>query len=254
MCYNLTIMTVFYILISVLFVSLLSLLGVFWLSFKKETLEKTIFFLVSFSAGALLGDAFFHLIPQVAKNDGFSVKTGAFILGGVFIFLLLEKIVCWRHCHVPTSGAHIHPVGINNLIGDSLHNAIDGMIIAASFLVSVPLGITTFLAVVLHEIPQEIGNFGILVHAGFSRKRALFLNFVTALFALLGALIVIIFGFGSGLFITFILALTIGGFIYVACADLIPEIHKECRPKHSLAQLVAFLGGIAIMAILLLFE
>ena len=254
MCYNLAIMTVFYILISVLFVSLLSLLGIFLLSFKKETLGKTIFFLVSFSAGALLGDAFFHLIPEVTKNGGFSVKIGAFILGGIFVFLILEKIVCWRHCHVPTSSVHVHPVGINNLIGDSLHNAIDGMIIAASFLVSTSLGLATFLAVVFHEIPQEIGNFGVLVHAGFSRRRALLLNFLTALFALLGALVVIIFGFGSNLFITFVLALTIGGFIYIACADLIPEIHKECRPKHSLAQLVAFLGGIAIMAMLLLLE
>ena len=241
------------IFLSILSVSLLAFAGVFWLSLGADRLRRLLFFLIAFSAGALLGDVFLHLLPELAEDGGLDLKAGLSVLAGIFVFLILESIVCWRHCHVPTSHQHIHPVGITNLAGDAMHNFIDGMLIAGSFLVSFPLGLATTLAVILHEIPQEIGDFGVLLHAGFSRKRALFFNFFSALSAFLGALLVVWLGAFES-FLDFTIALTIGGFIYVACADLIPEIHKECRPKHSALQLIAFLAGIGVMAILLLIE
>ncbi|PJE59674.1 MAG: ZIP family metal transporter [Candidatus Portnoybacteria bacterium CG10_big_fil_rev_8_21_14_0_10_44_7] len=241
---------------SVLVLSLISLVGVFWLRLKTEKLKKLLLFLVSFSAGALLGDAFLHLLPEIFLTKNV-LRGGLAILAGIFLFLLLESFICWRHCHQPTTERHIHPVGITNLFGDGLHNFIDGMLIAGSFLVSIPLGVATSLAVALHEIPQEIGDFGILLHAGFSRRKALLFNFLSALLAALGAGLVLWLGLLSAPFINFILGLTAGGFIYIACADLIPEIHKthqECHPKHSFFQILAFLGGVGIMAALLLLE
>lgn len=247
-------MNIVFIFISVLVISLLSLVGIAWLALGKLKLKKVLLFLVSFSAGALLGDVFLHLLPELTENpDGVSVS-GFYILLGILVFLLLEKFICWRHCHVPTSQHHLHPVGVNNLAGDALHNFIDGMIIAGAFLVSWPVGLATSLAVILHEIPQEIGDFGVLLHAGFSKGKALFFNFISALFAFGGAALVLFLGAGSDNFINFVVALTAGGFIYIACADLIPEIHKECRPKHSFLQLAAFLAGIGIMSLLLLIE
>lgn len=244
-------MNFIYTLIAVFLISLTAFVGVFWLALKEEKLKKILAFLVAFSAGALLGDVFLHLLPELSETAGLSMKISAWILGGIFLFLILESFICWRHCHVPTDNHHTHPVGFTNLVGDGLHNFIDGMLIAGSFLVSVPLGIATSIAVLLHEIPQEIGDFGILLHAGFSKKKALWFNFLSALAATLGALLV--FGLGSvDNFINIIIAITIGGFLYIACADLIPEIHKECHPRRSVLQLLAFLGGIFIMSLLLL--
>lgn len=242
--------TWFYTILSVLLVSLLSLLGVFSLSFKKEMLNRVLFILVSFSAGSLLGETFLHLIPEMPTNNSNMLN----ILWGIIIFFVIEKIIHWRHCHIPTSQNHPHALGSMNLIGDGIHNFIDGAIIAGSFLISIPLGITTTIAVILHEIPQEIGDFGILLHAGYTRTKALFYNFFSAAFAILGALLILFFSNQSAaltLSLTQILIpFTAGGFIYISTADLIPELKKEESLSKSFLQLIAIIAGIGLMILL----
>ena len=240
-----------YTIFSVFIVSLISLIGVFTLGLKVENLKKILIYLISFSAGALLGDVFIHLIPETVKS-GFTLLTSLYILFGIILFFALEKIVRWRHCHMPITKQHVHPFAYMSLFGDALHNSIDGMAIAASYIISIPVGIATTLAVIFHEIPQEIGNFGILVHGGFSKQKALFINFLTALTAFLGAFVAFWLSSLVNNVELFFIPLTIGGFIYVAGSDLIPELHKENEIKQAFFQLVAFLAGILIMLALIL--
>src|SRR3989344_5572339 len=161
-----------YTLISVLIVSLISLVGVLTLSLKASTIKKWLIYLVSFSAGALLGDVFIHLLPEIAEEPGFGLDISLYILSGILFSFIVEKVINWRHCHHPTTKEHPHPFVLMNLFGDFLHNFVDGLIIGASYLASIPVGIATTIAVVLHEIPQEIGDFGILLHGGFSKNKA----------------------------------------------------------------------------------
>lgn len=238
-------------LISVFAVSLISLIGIFTFFIEEKRMKGALLFLVSFSTGALLGDTFIHLLPEVAGEYGFTVVVSLYILCGMLVFFILEKFLHWRHCHIPTSKQHPHPLASINLVGDGLHNFIDGMVIAGSYLVSIPLGIATTLAVVFHEIPQEIGDFGILLHAGIEKKRALFFNFLSASAAFAGALLALAIGTAVKDFNLFILPFTAGGFIYIAGSDLIPELHKEVAPLKSLIQLISLVFGILVMVGLL---
>src|SRR3989338_337114 len=242
-----------YSLISVVIVSLISLIGVWTLSIKTERLKIILIYLLAFSAGALFGDAFIHIFPEIGKN-GFSIYSSLFVLSGIGLFFVIEKFIHWQHCHMPITEEHAHPFAYMNLIGDGLHNFIDGSIIAASFLVNIPLGVATTLAVILHEIPQEIGDFGVLLHGGFSKGKALWLNFLTALTAIIGAVITLIVGRSVENVSSFLLPIAAGGFIYIAGSDLIPELHKETEVKRSFMQLIAFLLGIGVMALLFLLE
>lgn len=230
--------------------SLISLAGVFTLFIKAERLKNILLFMVSFSVGALFGDAFIHLLPESFERLGKNLTTSLYIISGVLIFFVLEKFICWRHCHIPTSREHPHPVVFMNLIGDGLHNLFDGMVIAASYLVSTTIGITTTLAVILHEIPQEIGDFGILLHGGLTQRKALFFNFLCGTVSILGALIFLALGPRLGNYSFILLPITAGGFIYMAGSDLIPELHKEVKLSKSLIQFISIVTGIAIMAIL----
>ncbi|MBU3896827.1 MAG: ZIP family metal transporter [Nanoarchaeota archaeon] len=243
-----------YAIASVLLVSAISLVGVFTIFMRTEKLNEILSFLVSFAVGALLGDAFIHLIPEVGETLGFGLKSSLLFLSGIFLFFILEKFISWRHCHVPTSKDHPHPVGMMNIIGDGVHNFIDGTLIAGSYMVSIPLGVSTTIAILLHEIPQEIGDFGILIHAGYSKRKALLMNFATALAALLGVILTLIFGNMIAGLEQMLLPVAAGGFIYIAGTDLIPELHKETKPIKSLIQLLAMLLGIGIMVALLALE
>lgn len=247
-------MTWFYTILSVFIVSLVSLVGVFTLSISLDKLKKLLLFLVSFAAGALLGDAFIHLIPEAYGGGGNLTAVPFFILLGVILFFVLEKILFWRHCHIPTSQQHPHPLAVNNIIGDGFHNFIDGMIIAGSYMVSLPLGLATTIAVVMHEIPQEIGDFGILLYAGWSKKKAIFYNFLSAVVAIVGSVLTLAIGTSISHLQDYLLPFTIGGFIYIATADLIPELKKETDLRKSALQLVALLFGVGIMALFLLWE
>jgi len=242
---------------SVFFVSLVSLIGITALAFKKDRLENILLYLVSFAAGALLGDAFLHLIPEAAAG-GFTVSLSLAILSGMMLSFALEKVIHWRHCHAPVGENHPHPFAYMNLFGDFVHNFIDGLIIAASYLVSIPVGIATTVAVLLHEIPQEIGDFGVLVHGGFSRRKAIAYNFLTALSAVLGAAIAVIaFSFIEGSMII-LLGFAAGGFIYIASTDLIPELHKkntcDSFSSSSIKQLFFIVFGIFMMYLLTFLE
>lgn len=243
----------FYTILSVFIVSLISFAGLFSLSIKADKLKKVLIYLLAFSAGALLGDAFIHLIPELV-DTGFNLSMAFTILGGIFLFFFLEKVIRWRHCHMPITKEHVHSFAYINLIGDGFHNFIDGLIIAGSYIISIPVGIATTIAVVLHEIPQEIGDFGVLLHGGFTRGRALTLNFLSALLAVAGAVAgLILTGFVENIEV-YLVSVAIGGFIYIAGADLIPELHKENHWKRSVIQLIAFILGVAVMALLLLIE
>lgn len=239
---------------SVLIVSLISLIGVITFALKAAKLRRILLFLVSFSAGSLFGGAFIHLLPEAAERMGFGLKLSLYTLSGIILFFVLENFIHWRHCHIPTSKRHPHPLGMMNLIGDALHNLIDGMIIAASYIASTPIGITTTIAVILHEIPQEIGDFGVLIHAGYSKVKALFFNFLSALAALLGAVIVLAVGIKSIEFSTALLPFTAGGFIYIAGSDLIPELKKECYTlSRVFLQFLFLVLGIGVMVAITFF-
>jgi len=246
--------TWFFSLISVFIISLISFVGILFLSLKKEVLQKILFFLVSFAAGSMLGGAFFHLLPEAIDDLGTGFNLSFAIIGGILAFFILEKFIAWRHCHIPTSTQHPHPVAFMNLIGDAFHNFIDGVVVAASFITSFSLGLTTSLAVIFHEIPQEIGEFGVLVHGGFNNKKALLLNFCSALTAILGAILTLIVGTKIIIFSKLIVPFAAGNFIYIAGFDLIPELHKETKAGKSLIQLLGLLLGIGLMFFLTLNE
>lgn len=243
-----------YALASVIIISLVSLIGVFSFSINKNKIKKWLLFLVSFSAGSLLGGAFLHLLPESFENYGFGLEVGLFLLLGIIFFFILEKFIQWRHCHIPDCKHKPHTFAYMNLVGDGLHNFLDGVTIGATYLISTPLGITASIAVLLHEIPQEIGDFGVLVHGGFSRKKALMINFLTAATAIVGAVVGLILGDLIENFTMYIVPFAAGGFIYVAGSDLIPELHKEREPSKSLLQLFGILLGIGVMVALLFLE
>jgi zinc and cadmium transporter len=240
-----------YTIISVFIVSLISLIGVFTLSIEPKKLYKFLIYFVSLSAGTLMGDAFIHLIPEAFKDSEKEIYVSLFILLGILVFFLLEKVLHWRHCHEEPCEEHPHPFSFIILFGDAVHNFIDGLIIAASFIISAPVGIATTTAVIFHEIPHEIGNFGSLVYGGFSRKKALIYNFISALFAILGALTVLLINSEMNL-TQFLIPFAAGGFIYVAGTDLIPELHKHNETRQGIFQALTFVLGIAIMLGLLL--
>ena len=240
-----------YTIISVLIISVISLIGIFTLSIKKKRLETILIYFVSFSAGALFGDAFLHLLPEIIAEHGFTLQISFYVLLGILLLFFIEKVIRWRHCHHPREGDHVHPFAIMNLVGDAVHNFIDGLIIAASYLVSIPVGIATTMAVAFHEIPQEIGDFGVLLHGGYSKGKALFFNFLTASTAILGAIIALVLSTKIEGMELFLVPLAAGGFIYIAGSDLIPELHKDIGTKKTFLQITFFCLGIAIMYALL---
>ena len=231
-------------------ISLLSLTGAVVAIGREAMLRKALIVLIAFAAGALLGDAFLHILPEVAESEsGFGMKTSVSILAGVVAFFILEKILHWHHAHIPHKEV-LHPVAITNLVGDGLHNLIDGAIVAGAFLSSQELGLATAVAVTLHEIPQELGDFGILVHAGMKPKKALAMNFLSALASIAGAVIVLATA-GSIEIESLLLPFTAGAFVYIASTDLIPELHKEPQMRQSIVQLAGLLAGIGVMVALL---
>lgn len=241
-------MVLLYIIISTVLISAIAFVGVLTLFFKESFIRKALLFLVAFSAGALLGSAFLHLIPEAIEESGASVLM--FALLGFSLFFVLEQFISWHHCHKTEHASHSKkPFSYLILISDSIHNFIDGLVIAASFIASAPLGVATSLAVALHEIPQEVGDFGILLYGGFKKGKALMLNFLSGLVAVAGGII----GFLllDKISTAFLLSFAAGNFIYIASADLIPEIKEKCPINESLYHFIAFLLGIIFMFLLI---
>lgn len=243
-----------YSFLAVVIVSLVSLVGVFTLSLREELLKKYIFIFISLAVGALMGDAFIHLIPESIESFENPALAGILIIAGILIFLIIEKYLHWHHHGEDVNERHVHSVGKLILFSDAIHNIADGIAIGVSFLVSIPLGMATTIAVILHEIPQEIGDFTVLLHAGYTRNKALWFNFLSGITAVFGVFIAWILGQAGETFIVWILPITAGGFIYIAIADLIPELHKTKELKHSFFQLIGVITGILAMLALLFLE
>lgn len=242
-----------YMLVSVTVVSLVSLIGISLLALSHKTFHQLVFLLVALAVGALFGDSFLHLIPEAFRDPSRTTASSFYILLGILIFFGLENFLHWRHQHSDEVHA-IEPYGYLNILADAAHNFIDGLIIGASYLAGVKMGLATTLAVLLHEVPHEFSNFGILVRSGFTRWRALFLNFLTALAALLGGLLAWWVGVNSGNFIQFLIPLTAGGFIYIAGSDLVPQLHRDVKTFKALSQLLAILAGVGLMYLVKVLE
>lgn len=236
-----------YSLLGALAISFISLIGIVALALKEKFLKKILILLISFSAGALLGAAYFHLLPESLELVENYSSVFEYLLVGFCLFFVLERILRWHHCHKVNCEVHPRHLGIINLIGDGLHNLIDGLIIYAAFSVSIFLGFSVLISIALHEIPQEIGDFGVLIYAGFSRARALFYNFLSAILALFGVLFGYFLSNNISNFNQFVIPFTAGGFIYIASSDLIPELHKEVSIKKSFLSFLIFLIALIFM-------
>ncbi|OGO07479.1 MAG: hypothetical protein A2Y92_04380 [Chloroflexi bacterium RBG_13_57_8] len=242
-----------YSIVSVIVVSAISLVGVLALLWHKDT-KKITFLLVSFAVGGLFGDAFIHLLPESFEEIENKLAIGLWVLLGMMIFFALEKFLRWRHCHLSENEQHVHPVVTMNLVGDAVHNFIDGMVIGATYMVSIPLGLTTTLAIVLHEIPQEMGDFGVLVHGGLSVKKAITFNIFSALCAVIGVILSLAVGPHLQSYSVSLVPVTAGGFIYIAGSDLIPELQHDVKLGRSLWQFALIIFGIGLMALLVFME
>jgi len=239
---------------SVVAVSLISFAGIFTLSLKEEVLRKYIFIFISIAVGALLGDAFIHLIPESFEESSSTILTSVLVISGILFFFVLEKFLHWHHHGEDKEDSYIHPVGKLVLFSDGIHNFIDGIIIGASFLVSVPVGLATTTAVILHEIPQEIGDFAVLLHSGYTKRRALWLNFLSAMLAILGGVVPFVLGEATEIPSMWFLPIAAGGFIYIAVADLIPELQKTKGLRYSILQIIAVMAGVVAMIALAYLE
>lgn len=215
---------------------------------KDSVRAKLIPWLVSYAVGALLGVSMLALLPK-SLDQLPPPRVFTTLLLGILLFFVLEKLVLWRHCHIHDCEVHessVFPV----LIGDAFHNFVDGAVVAAAVMTSVPLGVTTAVAVAAHEIPQEIGDFAILLHAGYSRGRALLLNVLSAAASAAGAVAAFVALDNVPRMLPYILVLAAASFLYVAMADLIPGLHRGRTDASSMRQILLIAAGIATMLIL----
>lgn len=233
---------------STMVVSIISITGIFFLALKASKLQKIVFVLVSFAVGALLGNVFFHLLPESFEAIENTSVIALLVMAGILSFFVMEKFLHWHHGH-KIDDIHDHPksYGYISLFADGMHNFTDGILIAAGWMASPEIGIATTLAVVLHEIPQEISDFSILIHAGFTARKALILNFYAALAAILGNVITLSLGSNIESLAIYVLPIAAGGFIYLAGTDLMPELNKDRSKLNSLIQLVMIIAGLLLM-------
>ncbi len=241
-----------YSIVSVLIVSVISFLWVFSLSVKIEFLKKILIYMISLSAWALLWDSFIHLLPEIVEESWFWINVSLWIIWWIVISFILEKVIHWRHCHHPTTKDHPHPVAAMNLFWDALHNFIDWLVIWAAFLIDIRAWIATTFAVILHEIPQEIWDFWVLIHAWYSVKKALLFNFLISLTAIFWVVVALLLNDIVEDMNSILIPITVWAFIYIASADLIPELHKKSDVKSSILQLIFFLVWVLFMYGLLL--
>jgi zinc and cadmium transporter len=215
---------------------------------KDSARTRLVPWLVSYAVGALLGVSMLRLLPTALETLA-APRVFATLLSGILLFFVLEKLVLWRHCHIHECEVHessAFPV----LVGDAFHNFVDGAVVAAAVMTSVPLGISTAVAAAAHEIPQEVGDFAILLHAGYSRSRALFLNVLSSLASAAGAIAAIVAFDTLPPLLPYFLALAAASFLYVAMADLIPGLHRGRTDASSMRQIVLIAAGVATMLLL----
>lgn len=237
---------------SVVIVSCISIVGLITFVVSTRKLQDLLLFLVSFATGAIFGDVFFHLLPEIVEQYNFGINISVSFLAGIMLSFIIEKVIQWRHCHVEIdSSEHIHPFAIMNLYGDGIHNFVDGLSIGASYLISIPTGIATTLAIIFHEIPQEFGDFAVLIKGGFSKTKALVFNIITGFIAVFGTLLAFILNNSISNAASFLVPFAAGNLIYIAGSDLIPELHKVVAFRKSMIQLIALVSGIGVMYLLL---
>ncbi len=247
--------SVIYTLLSVVLVSLVSFIGALTLFLNREKVQSLLTMFLGLSVGTLLGASILHLLPQaLEKNGDYNNNVGILILLGVIVFFALDNLIHWHHSH-HFSTTEKPNVAFLNVFGDGLHNFMDGLIIAGSYMISIPLGITTTIAVIIHEIPQELADFGVLIYSGMKTGRALLLNFYSAAIAIVGAIIGLVFGAESDVFLKLILPFGTGAFIYIGCSNLIPELMgKKIALKNRLSNMLFICIGLVIMYLLVFLE
>jgi zinc and cadmium transporter len=215
---------------------------------KDSARTRLVPWLVSYAVGALLGVSMLRLLPTALETLA-APRVFATLLSGILLFFVLEKLVLWRHCHIHECEVH-ESTAFPVLVGDAFHNFVDGAVVAAAVMTSVPLGISTAVAAAAHEIPQEVGDFAILLHAGYSRSRALFLNVLSSLASAAGAIAAIVAFDTLPPLLPYFLALAAASFLYVAMADLIPGLHRGRTDASSMRQIVLIVAGVATMLLL----
>ncbi|MBT4824841.1 ZIP family metal transporter [Candidatus Woesearchaeota archaeon] len=257
-------MNIIYPLVSVLIVSLISIIVALPFLIKKKLSHGTLLFLLSISVGVLLSTVFLDFLPEifmhVEEHDHGHNIIGAplIILLGFLLMFVIEKFVHYHHdkkCENGNCGhGHAYNLAPINLIGDGIHNFLDGLVIAGAYAVNITLGITATISIIFHEVPQEIADMGVLLYSGMSRKRALYFNFLSAITAIVGALVgILLIGRLDG-FTEFIIPFAAGNFIYIAATNLLPQLHRHCKLKDSLIHLFAILLGIAIIIVVTVYS
>ncbi|WP_230979643.1 ZIP family metal transporter [Steroidobacter gossypii] len=245
-------------LLAALTVASISLIGAFTLWIRPARLRVVVPVLVSLAVGVLLGDAFLHLIPEAVESIGSVFQVCLYVLAGMVMFFGVEKVVRWRHRHDVFDAAAADGGGDAmarmNLVGDAIHNFIDGVLIAGSFSVDPVVGVTTTLALIAHEIPQEIGDVGALIHGGYSPRRAVFLNFLCALTVIAGVLFTLLIAEAANALMPYLLPVSAGGFIYIAAADFIPSLHSHRGFRHDSLQVATVAMGVLCMLGITVFE
>lgn len=246
------IQSITYAIISVVIISLISVIVAIPFLLKKTFSKKLLLFLLSVSVGVLLSTVFVNFIPEIIEHE-YSIWSALYILLGFLIIFILEKFVHWHHtkkCEHEDSGhSHAFNLAPINIIGDGIHNFIDGIVIAGSYAVSISLGIATTLSIIFHEIPQEIADFGVLLYSGLSKKKAIFFNLLSAVTAILGTILgLFLVGKIHG-FTEFILPFAAGNFLYIAATNLLPQLHRHCKLKDTFIHILAIIIGIALVII-----
>lgn len=240
--------------LSVIIVSLISLLAALPLLIKKEISKKTLLLLLSGSVGVLLATVFMDLLPE-AVHEGYTMEIALYILAGFLIMFVLEKLVHMHHKGKDKHVGHGHAYNLVavNLVGDAIHNFIDGVIIAASYSVSTAVGIATTISVIFHELPQELADFSVLLYSGVNKKKALMFNLFAASSAILGTILGIFFIKNIEGFIDFMIPFAAGNFLYIAASNLLPQLHRECKVKDDIMHFAAIILGIGVIYLVSVF-
>ncbi len=226
--------------------SAIALVGGAFVLLPDRALNRILQPLVAFAAGSLIGGAMFFMLPHALRGSGDppDIRMFVWVVVGFATFFALDQLLEWHHCHRPP-GEHIRPLGPLLLVADGVHNLLGGLAIGAVFMADIEAGFAAWVAAALHELPQEMGDFGAIVHAGYTRKRALFYNFLSALTFPLGG--VVAWSLGQELDVSFLVALGAGNFLYIAAADLIPEVKRSEKLSETGVRFVAFVAGVGLL-------
>lgn len=234
------------IILSGLVISAISLVGASTFFLSDFYLKKALKPLVALSAGSLLGAAFFHLIPESVETFENSILTYVLIVSGFLSFFVLEQFLFWHHCHgAPGEHHHGKVLRVMVMVSDSVHNLVGGLAVGAGFMVSPQMGFITWIGEALHEIPQELGDFGVLIHSGWSRKKALLFNFLSGLAFLLGGILA--YYLSRFIRIDYFIPFSAGHFIYLSTVDLVPEINRQNHLAKTLLHFASFVTGLCVL-------